>query len=101
MPISEAGQRKVFARSGNRCAFIDCRRLLTADGSPPDRVVQPKKQRFEATVALVDEKLRLLGDRDHPPDYVVIGLPNEILRRCRVAEYYDPELGLVHRDLRT
>src|SRR5438067_1695875 len=37
--IPEAEQRKLFARSGNRCAFSDCRRLLTADGSPPDRTV--------------------------------------------------------------
>ena len=39
MSIPEAEQRKLFARSGNRCAFPDCRRLLTADGSPPDRLV--------------------------------------------------------------
>jgi len=37
MSIPEAKQRKLFARSGNRCAF--CRRLLTADGGPPDRLV--------------------------------------------------------------
>lgn len=37
MSIPEAEQRKLFARSGNRCTF--CRRLLTADGSPPDRLV--------------------------------------------------------------
>lgn len=61
---------------------------------------RPQKERFEASVALVDEKLRLLGDRDHPPQYVVIGLPNELVRRCRVAEYHDPEVGMVHRDLR-
>ena len=59
-----------------------------------------QKDRFEATVALLDEKLRLLGDRDHPPQYVVIALPDELVRRCRVAEYRDPELGMVHRDLR-
>lgn len=39
MSIPEAEQRRLFARSGNRCAFPDCRRLLTADGSPPDRLV--------------------------------------------------------------
>ena len=59
-----------------------------------------QKDRFEATVALIDEKLRLLGDRDQPPQYVVIGLPNDLVKRCRVAEYWEPELGLVHRDLR-
>jgi hypothetical protein len=59
-----------------------------------------EKTRFEAAVELVDDKLRLLGDRDHPPQYVVIALPRELVRRCRVAEYNDPELGMVHRDLR-
>lgn len=39
MSIPEAEQRKLFARSGNRCAFPNCWRLLTADGSPPDRLV--------------------------------------------------------------
>jgi hypothetical protein len=61
---------------------------------------RPHRDRFEATVALVDEKLRLLGDRDHPPQYVLIGLPNDLVRRCRVAEYHDLALGMVHRDLR-
>jgi hypothetical protein len=37
--VPEAEQRKLFVRSGNRCAFADCRRLLTAEGSPPDRLV--------------------------------------------------------------
>lgn len=39
MAIPESEQRKLFARSGNRCAFPECRRVLTADGSPPDRLV--------------------------------------------------------------
>lgn len=39
MAISPTEQRKLFARSGNRCAFTDCRRVLTADGSPPDQIV--------------------------------------------------------------
>jgi hypothetical protein len=31
--------RILFQKSGNRCAFPGCRRVLTADGSPPDRDV--------------------------------------------------------------
>lgn len=59
-----------------------------------------QRDRFSAAVALLDDKLRLLGDRDHPPEYIVVALPNELLRRCRVAEYHDHELGMMHRDLR-
>jgi hypothetical protein len=39
MPIPEPEQRRLFARSGDRCAFPGCPRRLTADGSPPDRLV--------------------------------------------------------------
>jgi hypothetical protein len=60
----------------------------------------PKKDRFESAVALFDEKLRLLGDRDQQPQYVVIALPYDLVRRCRVADYQDRDLGVVHRDLR-
>jgi len=37
--VPDAEQRRLFARSGNRCAFPACRRVLTADGHPPDRLV--------------------------------------------------------------
>ncbi len=37
VPVHE--QKILFAKSGNRCAFEDCPRILTADGSPPDRIV--------------------------------------------------------------
>jgi len=37
--VPEAEQRKLFVRSGNRCAFPACRRVLTAEESPPDRLV--------------------------------------------------------------
>jgi len=59
-----------------------------------------QRDRFEATVALLDEKMRLLSDRDHPPQYVLVALPLELERRCRVADYVDPAVGRVHRDLR-
>lgn len=83
-------------------AFDDAGKEMVTQTEFQDLLRQrrPQKDRFEATVGLLDEKLRLLGDRDHPPQYVVIGLPDDLVRRCRVAEYHDPELGMVHRDLR-
>lgn len=39
MAIPIAQQRKLLQRSGNMCAFPDCRRLLTSEGSPDDPVV--------------------------------------------------------------
>ncbi len=35
IPLKE--QRLVLQKSGNRCAFVDCRKLLTADASTSDR----------------------------------------------------------------
>jgi hypothetical protein len=37
IPVAE--QRKLFVKSGNRCAFSECRRLLTADATPSDDLV--------------------------------------------------------------
>lgn len=55
MSIPEAEQRKLFVRSGNRCAFPECRRLLTADGSPPDRAV------------VLGEMAHIVAERIHGP----------------------------------
>ena len=62
--------------------------------------IKAQRPRFEALEQLMDEKLRLLADRDSSPQYVVIALPDELLQRCRVADYKDKDLGRVHRDLR-
>ncbi len=39
MAIPPREQRILLQRSGNRCAFPYCRRVLTAEDSPPDRAV--------------------------------------------------------------
>lgn len=39
MAIPLAQQRRLLQRSGNMCAFPDCRLLLTAEGTPDDPVV--------------------------------------------------------------
>lgn len=60
----------------------------------------PQRDRLERTVDLLDAKLRLLSELDRPPEYVVVSLPDELVRRCKVADYHDKQLGMVHRDLR-
>lgn len=59
-----------------------------------------KRDRFEAAVALIDEKLQLLSERDQGPDCVVLALPDELLDHCKVVDFTDAELGKVHRDFR-
>lgn len=57
--------------------------------------------RFLRFRQILNEKLETITQRDHPLDYVVLVLPKELHKACRVADYYDPKLKLqVHRDLR-
>lgn len=58
------------------------------------------RKRFELMLAILHTKMRLLVERDHPLDYVVVVLPEDLYRKCRVANYTEKGMGLVHRDLR-
>jgi hypothetical protein len=59
-----------------------------------------KKDRFEATLELLEGKISLIAERDQVPDYLAIVISDELLRRCGVCDYFDKEQGAVHRDLR-
>jgi hypothetical protein len=58
------------------------------------------RERFEKMMMLLHHKTRLLAGRDHPLDYIVLVLPDDLYRKCRVANYKAPGVGPVHRDLR-
>lgn len=58
------------------------------------------REAFEATLSCIDTKIRLLAENDLPPQYLVIALPDKLLKKCRTVEYYDTQQGTVHRDLR-
>ena len=58
------------------------------------------RERFELATALVDDKLRLLAERDQAPTCVVLALPDSLLAHCKVVDFNDPRLGPVHRDFR-
>lgn len=62
--------------------------------------IRSSRERFETLLQAFDTKLRLLAEKDQPPQYVVIGLPNDVIARCGVTDYYDRSLGATHRDLR-
>ena len=59
-----------------------------------------QRDRFDAAVQLFDSKLRMLAERDNPPEYIVIAMSEEIVGRCGTADYTTAEHGAVHRDLR-
>jgi hypothetical protein len=58
------------------------------------------RDRFEELLTLLESKLSLLANKDQQPDYVVLALPDDLYRKCRVTNFRDRHLGDVHRDLR-
>lgn len=48
---------------------------------------------------LLDRKLEVLTQKDHPLDYVVLVLTEELYRKCRVVDYREKGSS-IHRDLR-
>lgn len=61
--------------------------------------IKRQQERFEALLALLQDKMTLLKDKDHPLDYINVVLPKEIYDACRVADYALPKVGMIHRDL--
>jgi len=62
--------------------------------------IKSERERFEAAVKLLESKLNFLSRKDQPPEYVVVALPEQLSKKCRVADYKDTELGDIHMDLR-
>ena len=59
-----------------------------------------RRERFELALDLIDDKLRLLAERDQAPSCVVLAFPDSLLHHCKVVDFNDPQLGRVHRDFR-
>lgn len=62
--------------------------------------IRSRRDRFESFLAMLEDKLRLISEKDQAPQYVVLGLPDELCAKCATIEYQDRALGTVHRDLR-
>lgn len=59
----------------------------------------PSRARFEQLVALIEAKLELLSQRDHPPAIAVIAFDDDLYASCRVVDYHENRMPH-HRDLR-
>lgn len=59
-----------------------------------------RRDRFSAALEIISQKLRLLSERDNPPTYVVLALPDSMLAECKTVDYNDASRGQVHRDFR-
>ncbi|MCK6580760.1 MAG: hypothetical protein L6Q98_21930 [Anaerolineae bacterium] len=62
--------------------------------------IKGQRDRFEALLALLEDKLRLLSEKDRQPEYITIAIPEQLYKACRAIDYHDKVLGRVHRDLR-
>ena len=58
------------------------------------------REQFEKLLLILELKLRLLTQRDHPLDYVVLALSTDLRQRCGTVNYVEKGVGHVHRDLR-
>lgn len=58
------------------------------------------RQRFEMMLGHLESKMALLTQRDHPLDYVLVTLPEDLYKDCRVVDFTERGNGKVHRDLR-
>jgi hypothetical protein len=61
--------------------------------------IRRSRDRFEQALALLEDKTRILADRDHPLDCVFVVLSEDLYRACRVVDYRE-DGQRVHRDLR-
>ena len=62
--------------------------------------IKKARDRFDKTILLFEQKIRLLSEKDHPIDHIVIAIPDDIYKKCRVADYTDEHSTAIHRDLR-
>lgn len=62
--------------------------------------IKKGRDRFEKLLLILELKLRLLTQKDHPLDYIVLALPTDLYQRCKTVEYVEKGVGHVHRDLR-
>lgn len=59
-----------------------------------------KRQKFETLLGMLQQKMNLITGRDHPLDYIVVALPDELYKKCRSVEYTETGVGRVYRNLR-
>jgi hypothetical protein len=91
------------AEAGFRCDLRmspDLIETITQQEKREINRIKIERQKFEALLSLFQDKMTLLKDKDHPLDYITVVLPKDLYDACRVVEYLEPKVGLIHRDLR-
>lgn len=62
--------------------------------------VRNRRERFEATLSLLEGKLTLLSSKDLAPEYVVVAIPQGLRDKAGVLDVVHRQQGPLHRDLR-
>lgn len=62
--------------------------------------IHNRKERFEATLSLLEQKFQLLDRKDLKPEYVIVALPERLAEKSESVDYPETGLGMIHRDLR-
>lgn len=91
------------ADRGFRCDLVfDPKLIEPITRSEHQDILSIKKgrERFEKLLLILELKLRLLTQKDHPLDYIVFALPTDLYQRCKTVDYVEKGVGHVHRDLR-
>ena len=91
---ADLGFRCDLSTDSNTTALITRQETLQILG------IKNERQRFETMLGLLQSKMEILTQKDHPLDYIVLVLPKDLYKACRVADYYEKGVGEVHRDLR-
>ena len=74
--------------------------LITRTESQDILRIKRTRECFEMFLGILQDKLRLVTQRDHPLDYVVIAIPQDLYQKCHAIDYSLKGVGRVHRDLR-
>ena len=61
--------------------------------------IRTGRSRFEQMLGLLENKLEVLSQRDHPLDYVMLVLPQDLYLKCRSVNYTEKRT-VVNRNLR-
>ena len=91
------------ADRGFRCDLLFDRNLveLISRSEHQDILsISRSRERFEKLLLVLELKLRLLTQKDHPLDYIILALPTDLYQRCRVTDYVEKGVGHIQRDLR-
>lgn len=62
--------------------------------------IRNRRKRFDQLLSLLEEKMQLLGRKDLTPEYLILALPEGLVKKNKVVDYAEKGVGIVHRDLR-